>query len=136
MEEQECTFDGFSTAVYTIDEKNLKLLLFGGKGGVGKTTCAAATAVHIAREYPGKKVLIFSTDPAHSLSDSFDYKIGDEITQMTGLDNLYALEINIDDTFEEFKKRYRKKVNAGFDSRSYGAEQNNGTKRRIRYNSH
>ena len=99
-------------------EQDLKFILFGGKGGVGKTTCAAATALHIAMKYPAKKVLIFSTDPAHSLSDSFDYKIGDEITQMTGLDNLYALEINTDDTFEEFKKRYRKKVNDGFDSRS------------------
>ncbi len=117
-------------------EKDLKFILFGGKGGVGKTTCAAATALHIAMKYPNRKVLIFSTDPAHSLSDSFDYKIGDELTQMTGLDNLYALEINTDDTFEEFKKRYREKVNAGFDSRSYGAEQNNGTKRGIRHNSH
>jgi len=97
MEEPEYTF---------IDEKNLKLLLFGGKGGVGKTTCAAATALHIAMKYPNRKVLIFSTDPAHSLSDSFDYKIGDEITQMKGLDNLYALEINAEKLHEEFKVQH------------------------------
>ena len=45
----------------------LKLLLFGGKGGVGKTTCAASTALYLAKDL---KTLLFSTDPAHSVADS------------------------------------------------------------------
>lgn len=61
---------------------------FSGKGGVGKTTLASATAVHLARS--GMKVLISSTDPAHSLSDVFDRKIGHKGVEIEK--NLYALE--------------------------------------------
>ena len=69
---------------------NTKFIFFSGKGGVGKTTLAAATAVCLARA--GKKVLITSTDPAHSLSDVFGRSIGD-----SGLvieQNLFALEVD------------------------------------------
>jgi arsenite-transporting ATPase len=48
----------------------LRLLLFGGKGGVGKTTCASGTALHISQAYPQSSFLLISTDPAHSLADS------------------------------------------------------------------
>src|ERR1051325_7854042 len=51
----------------------MRVLLFTGKGGVGKTTVAAATAVRAARE--GKRTLVMSTDPAHSLADSFEVEI-------------------------------------------------------------
>ncbi|MBI5545000.1 MAG: ArsA family ATPase, partial [Deltaproteobacteria bacterium] len=50
---------------------DLRLLLFGGKGGVGKTTCAVAAALDFARRFPQRSVLLLSTDPAHSLQDSF-----------------------------------------------------------------
>ena len=63
---------------------------FSGKGGVGKTTLAAATAVHLARA--GRKVLITSTDPAHSLSDVFDRQIGHQGADI--LPGLRALEID------------------------------------------
>lgn len=63
---------------------------FSGKGGVGKTTLAAATAVHLARS--GLSVLITSTDPAHSLSDVFDRKIGHEGAHIE--ENLHALEVD------------------------------------------
>ncbi len=53
-----------------LQDSGLRLLLFGGKGGVGKTTCAAATALHSAVGSPGKSFLLLSTDPAHSLTDS------------------------------------------------------------------
>jgi arsenite/tail-anchored protein-transporting ATPase len=53
------------------------LLLFGGKGGVGKTTVAAASALGLARASPLRKVLLLSTDPAHSLSDVFNVTVGD-----------------------------------------------------------
>ncbi|MFH1317025.1 MAG: ArsA-related P-loop ATPase [Candidatus Woesearchaeota archaeon] len=66
---------------------NNKLLIFGGKGGVGKTSCAAATAIYAASK--GKKTLILSTDPAHSLSDSFEKEIGNKITRIN--ENLEVL---------------------------------------------
>ena len=60
---------------------DLKLILFGGKGGVGKTTMAASAALHLAgANLNVKKILIVSTDPAHSLSDSFGIEIGDRVT--------------------------------------------------------
>ncbi len=63
---------------------------FSGKGGVGKTTLAAATAVHLARS--GLRVLITSTDPAHSLSDVFDQDIGHRGARIE--ENLHALEVD------------------------------------------
>ena len=54
-----------------------RMLLFGGKGGVGKTTTAAATAVRLARAESGRRVLLMSTDPAHSLADVFGAAVGD-----------------------------------------------------------
>jgi arsenite-transporting ATPase len=56
----------------------MRVLLFTGKGGVGKTTVAAATAVKAARA--GARTLIMSTDPAHSLADSFDRDVVDQAT--------------------------------------------------------
>ena len=68
----------------------MRIIIYTGKGGVGKTSMAAATACRIAES--GKKVLVMSTDQAHSLGDSFDCKIGKELTQIE--DNLYAMEID------------------------------------------
>lgn len=79
-----------------------KFLLFGGKGGVGKTSCASATALHLAKQ--GKKVLVLSTDPAHSLSDSFGVDIGNKVTKIK--DNLFALEIDAAVLLTEYKKKY------------------------------
>jgi len=69
-----------------------RLLLFGGKGGVGKTTTSAATAIHLAD--CGLKVLLVSSDPAHSTSDSLGVDIGVEPTQIPGVDGLYGLEMD------------------------------------------
>ena len=77
----------------------MRVIIYTGKGGVGKTSMAAATACRIARG--GKKVMIMSTDQAHSLGDAFDIKIGNEPTYIT--DNLYALEI---DTVAESEKSW------------------------------
>ncbi len=67
-----------------------EVLFFGGKGGVGKTTCAAAMALAASRA--GRKVLLVSTDPAHSTSDIFERPIGADPTQL--LPNLWGLEID------------------------------------------
>ncbi len=82
---------------------SLQFIMFGGKGGVGKTTMAAATALELARE---SKVLIFTTDPAPSLADSFGQAIGNEPTAITNVHNLFAMEINARKVMEEFKQRY------------------------------
>jgi arsenite-transporting ATPase len=68
----------------------MRVILFTGKGGVGKTSVAAATAVRCARS--GYKTVIMSTDPAHSLGDSFDVELGNESTKVA--DNLWAHEVS------------------------------------------
>jgi arsenite-transporting ATPase len=79
-----------------------RVLFFGGKGGVGKTTCASAMALAASRS--GKRVLLVSTDPAHSTSDMFEREIGPEPVPL--LPNLHGLEI--DGAFET--ERYVKNV--------------------------
>ncbi len=68
----------------------MRIILYTGKGGVGKTSIAAATACKISAE--GKKVLIVSTDMAHSLSDSLDIKLSNEPVEIDN--NLFAMEID------------------------------------------
>lgn len=69
-----------------------RLLLFGGKGGVGKTTTSCATAVWLADA--GLKVLLVSSDPAHSTSDSLDVKLGTTPTEVDGVPGLFGLEMD------------------------------------------
>ncbi|MEA1964763.1 MAG: ArsA family ATPase, partial [Candidatus Aerophobetes bacterium] len=82
---------------------NLKLMIFGGKGGTGKTTCATATAVYLAKNHPEKRIIVISTDPAHSLGDSFNIAIGNKITPVK--ENVWGLEIDADELLEEYKAR-------------------------------
>ena len=72
-----------------------RFLFFGGKGGVGKTTAAAAFALAMAKQEPNRRILVFSTDPAHSLSDSFDERIGELRKKVAGLNNLDGMEIDL-----------------------------------------
>lgn len=82
--------------------KSAKLLFIGGKGGVGKTTLASASAIWAAEH--GRKTLIISTDPAHSLGDSLDQKLPQgETTQVENVINLFALEINPKINLEEYQ---------------------------------
>ena len=68
-----------------------RIILFTGKGGVGKTTCAAATALQTAQN--GKKTLVMSSDPAHSLADALDSSLGPEPVEIE--QNLWAQEIDL-----------------------------------------
>jgi arsenite-transporting ATPase len=75
----------------------MRVLLFTGKGGVGKTTVAAATAVRAARA--GKRTLVMSTDPAHSLADSFELPIGSVATPIA--DDLWAQQVDAQERLED-----------------------------------
>jgi len=75
----------------------MRILLFTGKGGVGKTTVAAATALRAARN--GARTLVMSTDPAHSLSDCFDTDIAAEPSELEK--NLFAQQIDAQARLEE-----------------------------------
>ncbi len=83
-------------------EKDTQFYFFSGKGGVGKSSCSAASALRFAES--GKRTLIISTDPAHSLSDSFRVKIGGDIKELKK--NLYAVEIDPKKTMEEYKEKF------------------------------
>jgi len=90
-----------------LQKRPLQFILFGGKGGVGKTTMASATALELARE---KKVLIFSTDPAPSLGDCFGQPVGNKPTAILGTENLFALEVDAKQALEEAKAEYGEEV--------------------------
>ncbi|MFW9930607.1 MAG: ArsA family ATPase [Candidatus Thorarchaeota archaeon] len=79
---------------------NRRFIFFGGKGGVGKTTLASTFAIYAANH--GKKTLIISTDPAHSLADCMDQEIGSEIVAIRDVENLYALEIDAEKATKEY----------------------------------
>lgn len=91
-----------------------RLLLFAGKGGVGKTTLACATAMRLAREAPGRRILIFSTDPAHSLADCLDQPVGPRPQPVTA--GLMALEIDAAAKLESLKRQYRQEIDEVFAS--------------------
>lgn len=80
-----------------------KFYFFSGKGGVGKTSMAAASAVYFASQ--GKKTLIITTDPASNLADVFEQKIGHKIVPINGVSNLFAMELDPDIATAEYKER-------------------------------
>ncbi len=80
-----------------------RLLLFGGKGGVGKTSIAASVAVYAAEH--GKKTIIISSDPAHSLSDIFEQEqlASGKVEEVRGINRLFALEINPKEVLKDYQ---------------------------------
>src|SRR5499427_2803047 len=84
-----------------------RYIMFGGKGGLGKTTFSAATAYWLASQ--GKKVLVFSVDPQASLTDIFQKDIfGKGAVKI--MDNLWAQEIDADSHIKAYQDEIRKKI--------------------------
>ena len=103
-------------ALTGLREDALKLILFGGKGGVGKTTCASSAGFYLAKDF---KTLLISTDPAHSLSDSLGQVIGNEIKEVNGVKNLSALEISAEIALSKFKIKHEDQIRKILDTSTY-----------------
>jgi arsenite-transporting ATPase len=91
-----------------LDHANKRVLMFGGKGGVGKTTCSATTALHYASA--GRKTLIISSDLTPSLSDIFEMEVGATEKPVNGVENLHALEISPDEVTKRWKEKFGPEV--------------------------
>jgi arsenite-transporting ATPase len=96
-------------ADYLAAHPGLKFAFFGGKGGVGKTVMAGATALWGA-ETMGKRTLLASTNPVHSLSGLLDQDVFGKPTQVNGVDGLWALEIDTREAIDRSKQDIRKKI--------------------------
>lgn len=95
-------------AQYLREHTSLKYVFFGGKGGVGKTAMAGTTALWLAGQ--GKKTLLASTNPVHSLSGLLEQSVFGAPTPVKGSDNLWAYEIDTKETIERSKKEIREKI--------------------------
>ena len=92
-------------------------MLFGGKGGVGKTTAAAAAAIALAEERPRDRILVLSTDPAHSLGDAFATQLSDEERPVPGgPSNLVARELDAAHAWAAMRDRYLESIDDLFSS--------------------
>ncbi len=100
-----------------LQNPELNFIIFGGKGGSGKTTSACAAALYFAKAYKNKKILVVSTDPAPSIGDSFDIEVGNKITKIQ--DNVWAYEMDAKKLMEDFRKKYQGAINTLIDRGTY-----------------
>jgi arsenite-transporting ATPase len=84
------------------------IVMFCGKGGVGKTTCASSTAIHYAEG--GRRTLLISTDPAPSLTDILEVDVKGKITEVPGIDNLEAVELDYTQIFDMWTEKFGEEV--------------------------
>ncbi len=90
-----------------LENSDLKLIIFGGKGGVGKTSCAVATALALSESF---KTLLISTDPAHSVSDCLGQQIGYHVVKVDGTTSLSAIEIIAEEALSAFKVAHQSEL--------------------------
>jgi arsenite-transporting ATPase len=86
----------------------LRFIFFGGKGGVGKTVMAGVTALHLAQT--GKRTVLASTNPVHSLSTLLDQNVYGKPTPVRGVPNLWGYEIDTKETIERSKQDIKQKI--------------------------
>jgi arsenite-transporting ATPase len=97
-----------SMQAYLGHRAGLKYVFFGGKGGVGKTTLAGATALWLAEQ--GRRILLASTNPVHSLSGLLAQDVSGRPTPVGGASHLWAYEIDTRETIERSKREIRDKI--------------------------
>jgi arsenite/tail-anchored protein-transporting ATPase len=97
-----------SMSEFSSQHPGLRYVFFGGKGGVGKTVMAGVSAVQLARS--GKRVLLASTNPVHSLSGLLGQDVFGTHTPVEGVENLWALEIDTRDAIARSKREIREKI--------------------------
>src|SRR5574342_1280225 len=93
---------------YVLDHQKLRYIFFGGKGGVGKTAMAGATAIWLANH--GRRVMLASTNPVHSLSGLLGQNVFGKPTPVEGVPNLWGYEIDTKETIERSKQEIRDKI--------------------------
>src|SRR5512147_3323626 len=93
---------------YIVAHPKLRFTFFGGKGGVGKTVMAGVTALQLARQ--GKRTILASTNPVHSLSGLLGQDVYGQPTPVAGADNLWAYEIDTKETIERSKQDIKTKI--------------------------
>ncbi|MFN3386969.1 MAG: ArsA family ATPase [Candidatus Thermochlorobacter sp.] len=103
-----------------LSDPELKLIIIGGKGGVGKTTVAASLALALSKSF---KTIVVSTDPAHSLADSFAQEIGDRITKIDATATCYAYELNAERAFKDFIAQHDAELRLIMDTGTYFDEE-------------
>ncbi len=91
------------------ERPGLKFLFFGGKGGVGKTVMAGATALWLAQQ--GHRTLLASTNPVHSLSSLLGREVFGQITPLPEVERAFAYEIDTKETIEKSRKEIKDKIN-------------------------
>jgi arsenite-transporting ATPase len=91
------------------EHPQLKYIFFGGKGGVGKTVMAGAAALWAAKQ--GKRTLLASTNPVHSLSNLLEKDVFGKTAMVCDQENCFAFEIDTKDTIERSKQEIREKIN-------------------------
>jgi arsenite-transporting ATPase len=93
---------------FLAEHPDLKYTFFGGKGGVGKTVLAGAAALWLGRQ--GKRTLLASTNPVHSLTSMLDQDVFGKPKAVSGASNLWAYEIDTRETIEKSKQEIREKI--------------------------
>jgi arsenite-transporting ATPase len=93
----------YSKAVMEYLKQPTRHLFFTGKGGVGKTSVACATAVRLADT--GKRVLLVSTDPASNLDEVLQTRLGNHPTPVTGVARLFAMNLDPEASAREYRER-------------------------------
>jgi arsenite-transporting ATPase len=99
----------------TLVPQGTRLLAFAGKGGVGKTSAAASVALELAARRPEARLLLLSTDPAHSLADVLGVPLDDDERPVPGAPRLAARELDAEAAFRVRRERYEKAVDELFD---------------------